>query len=94
MKKEAACWPLPFFDGFRMEGRPAGTLEREVRGVYEAYEVTGAMARLLEENLAAGEFFEHLSDEQRGALLQSGCGAADFASLLERAARGRDAAEF
>lgn len=77
-----------------MEGRPAGTLEREVRGVYEGHEISGAMARLLEENLAAGEFFEHLSEEQRGMLLQSGCGAADFASLLAQAARGKDAWEF
>ena len=62
--------------------------------MYEGHEISGAMARLLEENLVAGEFFEHLSEEQRGMLLQSGCGAADFASLLAQAAWGKDAWEF
>lgn len=35
--------------------------------MYGWNELPGALVRLLEADLSAGEFFEHLSDEQRGA---------------------------
>lgn len=62
--------------------------------MYGWHEIPGALVRLLEADLAAGEFFEHLSDEQRGALLQGGGTGVDYGALLERAGRGYDAAEF
>lgn len=62
--------------------------------MYGWYEIPGALVRLLEADLAAGEFFEHLSDEQRGMLLGGGGTGADYGALLERAGRGYDAAEF
>ena len=40
--------------------------------MYGWNELPGALVRLLEADLSAGEFFEHLSDEQRGALLCGG----------------------
>lgn len=62
--------------------------------MYGWYEIPGALVRLLEADLAAGEFFEHLSDEQRGMLLRGGGTGTDYGALLERAGRGYDAAEF
>ena len=48
--------------------------------MYGWQEIPGALVRLLEADLAAGEFFEHLSDEQRGALLQGGGTGADWSA--------------
>ena len=62
--------------------------------MYGWHEIPDDLVRLLEADLAAGEFFEHLSDEQCGALLQGGGTGADYGALLERAGRGYDAAEF
>ena len=62
--------------------------------MYGWNELPGALVRLLEADLSAGEFFEHLSAEQRGAMLCGGGTGTDYSALLERAGRGCDAAEF